>query len=66
MASSNDATSRSARPSVVVSIVGDSVGWGDISCYGGLAPTPPIDALAREGLRFEDYIRPGEGFTGYP
>lgn len=32
----------------VVFIVGDNVGWGDIGCYGGLAPTPRIDAPAGE------------------
>ena len=39
----------------VVFIVGDNVGWGDIGCYGGLAPTPRIDALAGQGLRFKNY-----------
>ena len=42
------------RPNVVF-IVGDNVGWGDIGCYGGLAPTPRIDALAAEGMRFKNY-----------
>ena len=55
MASSNDETSRSTPPPNVVFIVGDNVGWGDIGCYGGLAPTPRIDALASEGLRFKNY-----------
>ena len=39
----------------VVFILGDNVGWGDIGCYGGLAPTPRIDALAGQGLRFKNY-----------
>jgi arylsulfatase len=39
----------------VVFIVGDNVGWGDIGCYGGSAPTPRIDALAGEGMRFKNY-----------
>jgi hypothetical protein len=44
----------------VVFIVGDNVGWGDIGwgdigCYGGLAPTPRIDALAAHGMRFKNY-----------
>ena len=39
----------------VVFIVGDNVGWGDIGCYGGLAPTPRIDALAAQGMRFKNY-----------
>ncbi len=42
------------RPNIVF-IVGDNVGWGDIGCYGGNAPTPRIDALAAEGLRFKNY-----------
>jgi len=30
----------STRPQPdVVFILGDNVGWGDIGCYGGLAPT---------------------------
>ena len=27
----------------IVFIVGDNVGWGDIGCYDGLAPTPRIE-----------------------
>jgi hypothetical protein len=43
VAGSDDQGSRSGLPNVVF-IVGDNVGWGDIGCYGGLAPTPRIDA----------------------
>ena len=43
-----------SRPNVVF-IVGDNVGWGDIGCYGGTAPTPRIDALAAEGKRLRNY-----------
>jgi Sulfatase len=46
------------RPNIVF-IVGDNVGWGDISCYGGLAPTPRIDALAGQGMRFKKPQRRG-------
>ena len=42
------------RPNVVF-ILGDNVGWGDIGCYCGSAPTPRIDALATEGMRFRNY-----------
>lgn len=35
--------------------MGDNVGWGDIGCYGGLAPTRRIDALAAEGQRLRNY-----------
>ena len=44
----------SNKPNIVF-ILGDNVGWGDIGCYGGLAPTPRIDALTSQGLRFRNY-----------
>lgn len=39
----------------IVFILADNVGWGDWSCYGGLTPTPRIDKLAAEGIRFTNY-----------
>lgn len=36
-------------------ILCDNVGWGDFSCYGGNIPTPRIDKLASEGIRFNNY-----------
>lgn len=39
----------------IVFILADNVGWGDWSCYGGLTPTPRIDQLASEGIRFTNY-----------
>jgi arylsulfatase A-like enzyme len=39
------------RPNVVFMLV-DNLGWGDLGCYGGMAPTPRLDQLAREGMRF--------------
>jgi arylsulfatase A len=42
------------RPNVVI-IYGDDVGFGDVGVYGSeLIPTPNIDRLAHEGLRFTD------------
>ncbi|MGE9266723.1 MAG: sulfatase family protein, partial [Verrucomicrobiales bacterium] len=42
------------RPNVVI-IYGDDVGYGDVGAYGSkLIPTPNIDRLAAEGLRFTD------------
>jgi len=43
---------RAERPPNVIVILADDLGWGDISCQGGLVPTPAIDQLAREGRRF--------------
>ena len=40
------------RPNILV-IMGDDLGYGDVSCYGATElSTPNIDQLAREGLRF--------------
>ena len=42
------------KPNVVF-ILMDNVGYGDIGCYGGTIPTPRIDALAKQGIRFCNY-----------
>jgi arylsulfatase A-like enzyme len=36
-------------------ILADNVGCGDFGCYNGNVPTPRIDALAAESLRFRNY-----------
>jgi arylsulfatase A-like enzyme len=50
-----DAVSRqaAAKPNVVV-ILADDLGYADVQCYGGKIPTPHIDRLAAEGMRFTD------------
>ena len=43
------------KPNIVIIYI-DDMGIGDIGCYGGrFVPTPNIDKLAEEGLRFEQY-----------
>ena len=45
---------KSDRPNIVL-IIADDLGIGDPGCYGATKiPTPNIDQLAREGLRFTD------------
>lgn len=42
-------------PNIIV-LLADDLGYGDLSCYReGASPTPHIDALAAEGLRFMDF-----------
>jgi arylsulfatase len=43
-----------SKPNIVF-VLADNVGWGDWSCYGGSTPTPRIDKLASEGIRFTNY-----------
>lgn len=44
----------SGKPNIVVVLI-DDMGWGDLSCYGGKAPTPAIDRMAKEGIRFTSF-----------
>jgi arylsulfatase A-like enzyme len=47
------------RPNILI-ILADDLGYGDIGCYNDRAkvPTPNIDRLAREGMRFTDAHAP--------
>jgi arylsulfatase A-like enzyme len=42
------------KPNIVL-IYADDLGYADIGCFGGSIPTPHIDRLAREGVRFTDF-----------
>lgn len=42
------------QPNVVYILV-DNWGWGDISVQGSTTPTPQIDKLASEGIRFTNF-----------
>jgi arylsulfatase len=42
------------KPNIVYILV-DNWGWGDISIQGSGVPTPRIDALAAEGVRFTNF-----------
>lgn len=44
-------------PNVVI-FLADDVGYGDVGVYGGVVPTPNIDRLARDGMRFTDAHSP--------
>jgi arylsulfatase A-like enzyme len=46
----------SAQKPNVILIMADDLGYGDIGCYGSKQnPTPNLDALAKQGMRFTDY-----------
>lgn len=43
------------RPNIILIFI-DDMGWGDFSCFGNReARTPNIDAMAKEGIRFEQF-----------
>ncbi len=42
------------KPNIVYLLV-DNWGWGDLSIQGGTTPTPRIDALAAQGMRFTNF-----------
>lgn len=45
-----------AAPLNVVFILADDLGWGELGCYGQeKIPTPHVDRLAREGMRFTQH-----------
>lgn len=46
------------RPPNVVLIYCDDLGYGDLGCYGSQIPTPNIDSLAADGMRFTQFTTP--------
>ena len=46
---------QNTKPNIII-ILTDDMGFGDIGCYGGkFAPTPNIDRMAHEGIKFIQY-----------
>src|SRR5437764_5023809 len=44
-----------AKPNIVF-IFTDDFGWGDLGSYGGqFVPTPNLDRMAKEGIRFTQF-----------
>ena len=44
----------SRKPNIVV-ILCDDLGYGDLGCYGSKIPTPNLDRMAGEGVRFTNF-----------
>jgi len=43
------------RPNIIF-VFTDDFGWGDVGCYGGeFVPTPNLDRMAKEGIRFTQF-----------
>lgn len=48
---------QASRPNVLIWMM-DDVGFAQLSCFGGLVPTPNIDRVAKMGLRYSNYHTP--------
>ena len=46
------------RPNIIVILV-DDMGFSDLGCYGSEIPTPNLDSLAANGLRFTQFYNTG-------
>ncbi len=57
-APSSSPTPVAVTPNIVVILV-DDMGFSDIGCYGSEIPTPHLDALAKNGLRFTQFYNTG-------
>ena len=54
------ATARTSNQPNIVFILADDLGYGDVACYNAQTkvPTPNLDKLATEGMRFTDAHSP--------
>lgn len=59
---SGGAAGTAETPNIVI-IYLDDLGYGDLSCYGGEVPTPYVDRLAEEGIRFTNAYAPAATST---
>jgi len=51
------------RPNIIV-ILADDIGYGDVGCYGATrVPTPYLDRLSEQGVRFSDAHSPAATCT---
>ncbi len=59
-----NAAAASDKPNIVF-ILADDLGYGDVGCYNAQSkiPTPHLDRLAREGMRFTDAHSPSSVCT---
>ena len=50
---------RVTPPKNIILVLADNLGWGELGCYGGGAlrgaPTPRIDKLAEQGMKFLNF-----------
>lgn len=52
-------TAQAAEGPNILLILADDLGYSDLGCYGGEIETPHLDALAKDGMRFERFYNAG-------
>jgi len=53
-----NASGGQGRPNIILIMV-DDMGFSDIGCYGGEIPTPHLDRLAANGIKFTQFYNTG-------
>ena len=53
-ACNSDKLSNLNQPNIIL-IMGDDIGFSDLGCYGSEIPTPNLDRLANQGIRFKQF-----------
>lgn len=56
--SGNGGRKTDKRPNIII-IMADDMGYSDLGCFGSEIPTPNIDALAQDGLRYTQFYNTG-------
>lgn len=56
LAAADDASA--SKPNIIL-IMSDDMGYSDLGCYGGEIPTPNLDGLAMNGLRYTQFYNAG-------
>jgi arylsulfatase A-like enzyme len=51
----NSASPKAAKRPNIVLIMADDMGYSDLGCYGSEIPTPNLDQLASQGVRFTQF-----------
>lgn len=49
-----EASAKPGSPNIILMLV-DDLGYSDLGCYGGEIPTPNLDAIAGQGVRFTNF-----------